>query len=101
MKRTLAAAAIACGAVISASAAQPDITSALQWRQIGPFRGGWSTTAVGVPDRPDTFYFGAAGGGVWKTDDAGATWRSIGDKLPAASVGAMAIATRRFPHTIY
>ena len=98
-KHYLAALIVTYAATVAA--AQPDITSALQWRQIGPFRGGWSTTAVGIADQPDTFYFGAAGGGVWKTDDAGATWRSIGDKLPAASVGAMAIATQRFPHTIY
>ena len=49
----------------------------LRWRLVGPFRGGWGTCAVGVPDQPDTFYFGAAGGGVWKTTDAGATWAPI------------------------
>jgi photosystem II stability/assembly factor-like uncharacterized protein len=84
----------------SVQAAQPDVTSALQWRQLGPFRGGWSTMAVGVPGLPDTFYFGAAGGGVWQTDDAGATWHSIGDKLGAASVGAIAVAPS-IPRTIY
>src|SRR5690242_15729554 len=45
--------------------------SDLRWRQIGPFRGGWSTVVTGVPTKPDRFYFGAAGGGVWRTDDAG------------------------------
>ncbi|MEO5622118.1 MAG: hypothetical protein ABIO74_03995, partial [Dokdonella sp.] len=39
----------------------------LQWRLLGPFRGGWATMAAGIPDQPNTFYFGAAGGGVWKT----------------------------------
>ena len=39
----------------------------LEWRLVGPFRGGWGTMAAGVADQPDTFYFGAAGGGVWKT----------------------------------
>ena len=43
---------------------------ALSWRLVGPFRGGWSTMAVGVPDEPDTYYFGAAGGGVWKQPTA-------------------------------
>ena len=92
MKRKLAAAAAVCGFAFAVSAAQPDATGALQWRQIGPFRGGWSTIALGIAEQPDTFYFGAAGGGVWKSEDAGATWHSLGDKLGAASVGAMAIA---------
>lgn len=71
----------------------------LQWRLLGPFRGGWATMAVGVPTRPDTFYFGAAGGGVWKTVNAGRTWVSVGDALPA-SVGALAVAPSD-PDTIY
>lgn len=46
----------------------------------------------GVPDKPDTFYFGAAGGGVWKTDDAGRTWEALFQHGPAASIGALAVA---------
>jgi photosystem II stability/assembly factor-like uncharacterized protein len=71
----------------------------LQWRLLGPFRGGWATMAIGVPTRPDTFYFGAAGGGVWKTVNAGRTWVSLGDGLPP-SVGALAVAPSE-PDTIY
>ncbi len=71
----------------------------LQWRLLGPFRGGWATMAVGVPTQPDTFYFGAAGGGVWKTVNAGRTWVSVGDALPA-SVGALSVAPSN-PDTIY
>jgi photosystem II stability/assembly factor-like uncharacterized protein len=67
-------------------------SGALQWRQIGPFRAGWSTLAVGIPDQLDTYYFGAAGGGVWKTSDAGRTWAPLFDDQPAASIGALAIA---------
>ena len=85
-------AALAASLIANATAAQTDVTGALQWRQIGPFRGGWSTIALGIADQPNTFYFGAAGGGVWMSEDAGATWHSLGDNLPAASVGAMAIA---------
>ena len=55
----------------------PDLYSGLRWRNIGPFRAGWSTCAEGIPDQPDVFYFGAAGGGVWKTDDAGRTWEPL------------------------
>ena len=71
----------------------------LHWRLLGPFRGGWATMAVGVPSQPDTFYFGAAGGGVWKTVNAGRTWVPLADALPA-SVGALAVAPSD-PDTIY
>ena len=46
----------------------------------------------GVPSRPDTFYFGAAGGGLWRTDNAGRTWTSLFDKGPTAPIGAIAVA---------
>jgi len=51
--------------------------SELRWRLVGPVRAGWSMCAAGIPDQPDTFYFGAADGGVWKTIDAGRTWTSL------------------------
>jgi len=54
----------------------------LIWRLVGPFRAGWGTMAAGIPDQPDTFYFGAAGGGVWKTTDAGNTWQPMSDGEP-------------------
>ena len=63
----------------------------LSWRLVGPFRAGWATVAVGGPEDPRTFYFGAAGGGVWKSGDAGRTWRSVFDDRPA-SIGALAVA---------
>ncbi len=47
----------------------------MQWRQIGPFRGGRALTIEGVPGEPDTYYFGAVAGGVWKTIDGGANWK--------------------------
>ncbi len=78
----------------------PALYSGLHWRQLGPFRGGWTTTVVGVPDKPNTFYFGAAGGGIWKTDDAGRTWQTLFEHGPAASIGALAIA-RSNPNVIY
>ncbi len=65
----------------------------LQFRNIGPFRGGRSVAAVGVPGDPMTYYFGSTGGGVWKTEDAGYTWKNISDGfLKSGSVGAIAIA---------
>ena len=63
----------------------------LRWRLLGPLRAGWSTCATGLPDELDTFYFGAADGGVWKTTDAGLTWQSIADGAPFSSVGALAV----------
>ena len=73
--------------------------SALHWRLVGPFRGGWATMAAGVPQRPNTFYIGTAGGGVWKTADAGRTWHSVGNALPP-SIGAIAVAPSS-PDTVY
>ena len=63
-----------------------------RWRLIGPFRAGWSTAAAGVADAPDTWYSGAAGGGIWKSTDSGATWHAIFDDVHAANIGALAVA---------
>ena len=57
--------------------------SAMQWRCIGPHRGGRVLAVSGVRDEPGTFYFGAVAGGVWKTTDAGHTWTPIFDRQPA------------------
>jgi len=67
---------------------------------IGPFRGGRAVAVSGVPGDPRTFYFGAVGGGVWKTENAGQTWRPIADGLPVASIGALAVAPSN-PSVIY
>jgi len=72
----------------------------MRWRLVGPFRGGRTLTASSVPGKPNEFYFGAVGGGVWKTENAGQTWRPIFDDQPIASIGALAIAPSR-PETIY
>src|SRR5579872_843497 len=53
----------------------PDALQELHWRLVGPMRAGWASAVAGVPSEPNTYYFGSAGGGVWKTDDAGRTWR--------------------------
>ncbi|TLY60484.1 MAG: hypothetical protein E6K52_10280, partial [Gammaproteobacteria bacterium] len=90
---------VGCGGVQAQSMLPESSYAQLHWRLVGPFRGGWATMAAGVPGRPDTFYFGAAGGGVWKTVNAGRTWTSVGDELPP-SIGALAVA-RTDPDTIY
>jgi photosystem II stability/assembly factor-like uncharacterized protein len=68
-----------------------DVADALRWRLVGPMRAGWGTAVTGVIDQPDTYYFGGAAGGVWKTQDAGLTWRPVFDDGPA-SIGAIASA---------
>ncbi|MGI9517972.1 MAG: WD40/YVTN/BNR-like repeat-containing protein, partial [Pirellulaceae bacterium] len=72
----------------------------LQYRSIGPFRGGRAAACTGVPGQPMTFYFGATGGGVWRTDDGGSTWRNISDGFFGGSIGAVAVADSD-PNTIY
>jgi photosystem II stability/assembly factor-like uncharacterized protein len=77
-----------------------NLFSALQWRCIGPHRGGRVLAVSGVQGQPSTFYFGAVAGGVWKTTDAGRTWTPIFDGQPVASIGALAVA-QSDPNIIY
>jgi photosystem II stability/assembly factor-like uncharacterized protein len=91
---------LVCFSSAAAQQYDPALFSGMQWRLIGPFRGGRSLTAVGVPGQPNTFYFGAVGGGIWKTADAGRTWKPIFDGEPIASIGAIAIAPSD-PNIIY
>ncbi len=66
--------------------------SSLQWRNIGPFRGGRVNGVSGVPGQPNTFYFGSVGGGLWKSNNSGRTWTPIFDNQPIASIGAIGVA---------
>src|ERR1035437_2900383 len=59
------------------AAQQTDLVKELRFRQIGPFRGGRSVAVAGVPSQPDTYYFGAVGGGVFKTTDSGLSWLPV------------------------
>ncbi len=75
--------------------------STLRYRMIGPARGGRVTAVTGVPQEPNTFYFGSTGGGVWKTTDAGISWRSLSDQaFASASIGALDVADSD-PNVIY
>lgn len=65
--------------------------SALQWRSIGPYRGGRSAAVTGVEGKPTLFYMGATGGGVWKTIDGGNNWQNISDGFFGGSIGAIAV----------
>lgn len=79
----------------------PKLYQAMQWRLIGPFRGGRVTAVAGVPSQPLVFYMGATGGGVWKTEDGGMTWRNISDGyFKTGSIGAIAVADSD-PNVLY
>ena len=74
-------------------AVQTSLLSSLDWRCIGPHRGGRVVAVAGCPVEPATFYMGACAGGVWKTTDAGQTWLCMTDgQFNTAAVGAMAVA---------
>lgn len=73
----------------------------LKYRNIGPFRGGRAVAVAGVASQPSTYYFGATGGGIWKTTDSGATWMPVSDgQLKSGSVGALAV-SESDPNVIY
>ncbi len=72
----------------------------LHWRLLGPFRGGWATVAAGIPTQPEVYLIGTAGGGVWRTENAGRTWTPLTDHIGASSIGALAIAPSD-PRVIY
>jgi hypothetical protein len=69
------------------------IYSGMEYRNIGPFRGGRSAAVTGVPGKSNLYYFGSTGGGVWRTTDAGSTWENISDGFFGGSVGSVAVST--------
>ncbi|MRX64199.1 WD40/YVTN/BNR-like repeat-containing protein [Maribacter luteus] len=77
-----------------------ELYSSLNYRLIGPFRGGRSAAVTGVPGEPNLFYFGATGGGVWKTTDGGRSWSNISDGYFGGSIGAVEVA-KSDPNVIY
>lgn len=70
----------------------PSLYSAMRYRLVGPFRGGRAITVAGIPGDAKTLYFGAVGGGVWKSTNGGRTWNPIFDSQHVASIGAVAVA---------
>jgi photosystem II stability/assembly factor-like uncharacterized protein len=74
--------------------------SSMEYRLVGPFRGGRSAAVTGVPGKPNLFYFGAAGGGVWRTQDGGRAWENISDGYFGGSTGAVEV-SKSDPNVIY
>jgi photosystem II stability/assembly factor-like uncharacterized protein len=74
--------------------------NSIQWRLVGPFRGGRSGTVTGVVGNPNLYYMGTAGGGVWKSEDSGNTWECISDGYYGGSIGAVAV-SESDPNVIY
>ncbi len=78
----------------------PDALRAMEWREVGPYRGGRSAAVAGIPGDRDTYYFGATGGGVWKTNNRGQTWRNVSDGYFGGSIGAVAV-SEWDPNVVY
>jgi len=93
--------AVVSGACVTEAQQYPLNTyQEMRWRMIGPFRGGRTRAAAGVPHQPNVFYIGQGDGGVWKSDDYGRTWTPIFEDQPSQSIGAIAVAPSD-PNIIY
>jgi len=90
---------------VTGLAAEPDTSGdpalrALEWREIGPYRGGRSAAVTGIASQPEVFYFGSTGGGVWKTTDGGESWNCVSDGFFGGSIGAVAV-SEWDPNVVY
>ncbi|HWE46151.1 MAG TPA: hypothetical protein VG407_08985 [Caulobacteraceae bacterium] len=109
-KWSLAKGGLCAGAAIAAllwtpaafaQTVSPTAYQALEWRLVGPFRGGRVTAVAGHPAEPTTFYLGATGGGLWRTTDAGTTWKNLSDEyFHTTTIGAIAVAPSD-PNVLY
>ena len=94
MRRVILLGVLLCSLVVGNGFAQvnPAIVGGMKWRQIGPFRGGRVLAVAGVPGDPDTYYFGAVAGGIFKSTNGGMTWMPTFDHQDISSIGAIAVA---------
>src|SRR5512141_1793754 len=98
MRRTALLALVVC--CFSQAQVPLDRYDCLKWRCIGPYRGGRTVGATGVPGQPNVFYIGVNNGGVWKSTDYGRVWTPIFDSQPTGSIGDIAVAPSN-PNIIY
>jgi photosystem II stability/assembly factor-like uncharacterized protein len=87
-------------AATPAPAVDPALFKSMKWREVGPYRGGRAAAVTGVPGDRNTYYFGATGGGVWKTTDGGRTWKSVSDGTYGGSIGDVAVSSWD-PNVVY
>jgi len=92
--------ATAAGAQDPAPAFDESLLQALEWREVGPYRGGRSAAVTGIPGHPDTYYFGSTGGGVWKSEDGGTSWKNVSDGFFGGSIGAVEVSSWD-PNVVY
>jgi photosystem II stability/assembly factor-like uncharacterized protein len=102
MRLSLCLAFVVLLSLVSASAQQygDNLLKGMQWRQVGPFRGGRVLAVTGIPGDPYTYYFGGVGGGVWRTTDGGMNWSPLFDRETVSSIGAIAVSESN-PSVIY
>ncbi|MFN8341546.1 MAG: glycosyl hydrolase [Cyclobacteriaceae bacterium] len=101
MYRILTILLLLAGHFVCAQSLDPSFYTNYKWRNIGPNRGGRSLSSMGSPGRPNEYYFGATGGGLWKTTDGGQEWEPVTDgKITSSSIGAVAIAETN-PDIVY
>jgi len=101
MRKIFALALVAITSLAFAESYDASMFAALKWRSIGPNRGGRSIASAGSTSRPLEYYFGAVGGGLWKTTDGGQTWKPVTDgQIKSSSVGAVAVSESN-PDVVY
>jgi photosystem II stability/assembly factor-like uncharacterized protein len=92
---------LAGSAAFAAAVPPAELTHALEWRSLGPYRGGIVQSVAGVTSKPNRYYMGAGGGGVWETNDYGQNWKNISDKyFTNNNIGAIAVAPSD-PNVVY
>lgn len=85
---------------VTAQTIDPSLYDGMEYRLVGPFRGGRSAAVTGVPGKPLTYYMGSTGGGVWRTNDGGQSWNNLSDDFFGGSIGAVAVSDWD-PNVIY
>src|SRR3954468_20131939 len=100
MRLSLIVLAAAALCTSRASTQTPDLSGALRWRTIGPYRAGRARALAAVPGKPTVFYIGFDNGGLWRSTDYGSNWQSLFDQEATGSIGAIAVAPSS-PNILY